>query len=206
MNGNASGGRVLPLPPEAVPILSMASAAFRVFPASFGAVFPGGLRRHARRVFPVSSEGNPTEAGMKLLATVCRQKHPSSPPEAGMKPEHSGILIPGVVNSHTRSVDCPLAFSVSAGSSLRGLPDKLAGVFPVPVGGILLLGQFSELVVGIPRTHGGSLTTTSACSSTGGYSSYPQGESWRIAGQYAYTAVFPVPARGSQVHFRAWRH
>lgn len=38
MNGNASGGRVLPLPPEAVPILSMASAAFRVFPASFGAV------------------------------------------------------------------------------------------------------------------------------------------------------------------------
>lgn len=41
MNGNASGGRVLPLPPEAVPILSMASAAFRVFPASFGgSVFP----------------------------------------------------------------------------------------------------------------------------------------------------------------------
>ncbi len=145
MNGNASGGRVLPLPPEAVPILSMASAAFRVFPASFGAVFPEGPRRRARRVFPVSSEGNP--------------------PEAGMKPEHSGILIPGVVNSHTRSVDCQLAFSVSAGSSLRGLPDKLAGVFPVPEGGVLLLGQFSELVVGIPRTR-----------------------------------------RGSQVHFRAWRH
>ncbi len=91
MNGNASGGRVLPLPPEAVPILSMASAAFRVFPASFGAVFPGDLHRRARRVFPVSSEGT----GMKLLATVCRQKHPSSPPEAGMKPEHSGILYTG---------------------------------------------------------------------------------------------------------------
>ena len=101
-----------------------------------------------------------------------------------MKPEHSGILIPGVANSHTRSVDCPLAFSVSAGSNLRRLPDSLAGVFPVPEGGVLLLGQFSELVVDIPRTHRGSLGVLPGSMRTQRYS----------------------PAKGSQVHFRAWRH
>ena len=80
-----------------------------------------------------------------------------------------------MANSHTRSEDCPLAFSVSAGSSLRGLPDKLAGVFPVPEGGVLLLGQFSELVVGIPRTSKGESGALQGMAALKEYSLYPPG-------------------------------
>ena len=78
-----------------------------------------------------------------------------------------------------------MAFSVSAGSSLRGLPDKLAGVFPVPEGGVLLLGQFSELVVGIPRTHRGSLGVLPGSMRTQRYSPCQQGESGALQGMAA---------------------
>lgn len=90
-------------------------------------------------------------------------------------------------------MDCPLAFSVSAGSNLRRLPDRLAGVFPVPTGGVLPPRPRAQAPGGIPRTRRVSLGVLPGSMRTQRYSPYQQGGVRCTSGHGGTERVFPVP-------------